>query len=103
MKSRGTRSIVVVIASLALALGLGACGGDATETTDTSDPAAITAPTPTGTSASAAQTLIATPSTTSDCAEPETLEITALLKELQSCKPDLSPFTKDAIRLYLEL
>ena len=103
MKSRSTRSIVVVIASLALALGLGACGGDATETTDTSDPAAITAPTPTGTSASAAQTLIATPSTTSDCAEPETLEITALLKELQSCKPDLSPFTKDAIRLYLEL
>ena len=64
---------------------------------------ATTTPTPTGTSIPAAQILIATPSTMSDCAEPETLEITALLKELQSCKPDLSSLTKDVIRLYFEL
>ena len=70
--------------------------------TVTPEPAATT-PTPTGTSVPAAQILIATPSTTSDCTEPETLEITALLKELQSCKPDLSSLTKDVIRLYFEL
>ena len=29
--------------------------------------------------------------------------MTALVRELQSCKPDLSPLTKDVIRLYLEL
>ena len=62
-----------------------------------------TTPTPTGTPVPVAQILVATPSTTSDCAEPETAELTALLRELQSCKPDLSLFTKDAIRLYLEL
>ena len=62
-----------------------------------------TTPTPTGTSVPTAQIPIATPSTTSDCAEPETLETTALLKELQSCKPDLSSSTKDVIRLYFEL
>ena len=45
---------------------------------------ATTAPTPTGTSVPATQIPIATPSATSDCAEPEKLEITALLKELQS-------------------
>ena len=70
--------------------------------TMTPEPATIT-PTPTGTSVPAAQILIATPPTTPDCAEPETLEITALLKELQSCKPDLSSLTKDVIRLYFEL
>ena len=70
--------------------------------TNTPVPEAAT-PTPTGTSVPAAQILIATPSTMSDCAEPETLEITALLKELQSCKPDLSSLTKDVIRLYFEL
>ena len=62
---------------------------------------ATTTQTPTGTPVPVAQ--IATPSTTSDCAEPETAELAALLRELQSCKPGLSPFTKDAIRLYLKL
>ena len=67
------------------------------------EPATI-APTLTGTPVAAARTLItATPPTTSDCAEPETPGLSALLRELQSCKPDLSSFTKDAIRLYLEL
>ena len=70
--------------------------------TNTPVPEAAT-PTPTGTSVPAVQILIATPPTTPDCAEPETLEITDLLKELQSCKPDLSSLTKDVIRLYFEL
>ena len=65
---------------------------------------ATTTPTPTETPVEAARTLTtATPPTTSGCAEPETPGLSALLRELQSCKPDLSSFTKDAIRLYLEL
>ena len=70
--------------------------------TVTPDPP-ITTPPPTGTPVPVVQMPIATPSTTSDCAEPETAELTALLRELQSCKSDLSPFARDAIRLYLEL
>ena len=59
--------------------------------------------TPNGTPMPVAQILVATPSTTSDCSEPEAADITALLGELQSCTTDLSSFTKDVIRLYLEL
>ncbi len=72
-------------------------------TTMTPEPATIN-PTPTGTPVVVDRTsLTATSPTTSDCAEPETPGLSALLRELQSCKPDLSSFAKDAIRLYLEL
>lgn len=64
----------------------------------------VSTSTPTGTRVAAAPTpTAATPSAPSACAEPEEAELTALLRELESCKPDLSSFTKDAIRLYLEL
>ena len=58
------------------------------------------APTPTST---AAPSPTQAPAATSDCVEPETDELETLLRELQSCKPDLSSSTKETIELFLEL
>ena len=66
------------------------------------EPASVT-PTTTETPVPVARTPIATHSTESDCSEPETAVLTALLMELRSCKPGLSHSTKEAIRLYVEL
>ena len=64
---------------------------------------ATTTPTPTLTPVPVAQIPTATPPATSDCAEPETPGLSSLVRKLQSCKPNLSPFTKDTIKLYLDL
>ena len=46
---------------------------------------------------------MAAPVTTINCVEPEVPGLAALLLEMQSCKPDLSPDTKEVIRLFVEL
>ena len=74
-------------------------------------PAALTSPTtvtptPTPTVTPAAPPSPTSTSVTADtvhCVHPETDELEALLRELQSCKPDLSPSTIETMELFLEL
>lgn len=48
-------------------------------------------------------TNVPTPTLSPTCTEPMDAELSTLLSEMQSCRPDLSHETKEAIRLFMEL
>ena len=98
--------IIVVIASVACG---GGNGGDDDQTrvsaptstlSPTIAPTAAAMPTPT-----AVPTTDVTPTTalTETCVEPDGPDLTSLLTELESCKPDLSRDARETIRLFIEL
>ena len=108
-----------MVAGILVAL-LIACGGEATElppTKDNTEPTATKAgpatpvPTPTlkptatprPTAKPFPPSPTPDPTPTSGCRAPDDADATALLRELQSCKPDLSQHSRELIRFFLEL
>ena len=88
---KGKKAIVAAGLSAGV-LAVVAC--QAPEPTPTPNPSPTVAPTATATPH---------PTLSTTCSEPVDPGATALLLELQSCRPDISPETKELIRLYVEL
>ncbi len=98
--------IVLIIVAVTRGDGNGSDDSQPLVSTPTSTPIPTIAPTATAiTTPTAVLATAAIPTTalTETCVEPDGSDLTALLTELLSCKPDLSQDSRETIRLFVEL
>lgn len=94
----GFGGLLVILLVAGIIISIFDSGTDVSREETASAPTGVPSPT-----VAPKSTTVPTPTLSPTCTEPMDGELTTLLSEMQSCRPDLSHETKEAIRLFMEL